>query len=695
MWHSSLRREFYRRNAHKTLSTERQTRDERTTAPARQVDSRKRRPIPFRQRLPLPSPQYQSLIGKWLLRGEPLEDHQAARDTKTYAWWKVIWLTGVDYFSTLGYQPGIALLAAGAVAPLATVILVLVTLAGALPIYAQVAGRSYAGQGSIAMLENLMAGWKGKLLVLILLGFAATDFVITMTLSAADAAKHAVENPFLKPFLADHQTLVTLLILTLLTAVFLKGFKEAIAVAAMAAIPYLALNVVVLVRGVWLVIEHPIFLTHWRQWLSIKGDSSTFIIAALLVFPRLALGLSGFETGVSVMPLIDGGEEDRKQGSRQPSIPSGRVRNTRKLLFTAAIIMSVMLLLSSFVTALLIGPGYYREGGEASGRAISFLAHDFFGSLFGTAYDLSTIVILGLAGASAMAGLLSLIPRYLPRYGMAPQWAEQSRPLVLVLFTVDVVITLIFNANVEAQSGAYATGVLVLILSAAFAATLALWRERSWGHAIYTGVFCVVFAYTLADNSVQRPDGLIIGTVFTILLISVCAYSRSMRSVEFRVPHAYFSDVESWRIGPELRGKKVHLVPMPTSSEGARQQKRSLILKHYGVRGPFLFLHVNLLDNRSVFSAPLEATITREGNDYVAEVHGAVAIANAIAYVSEAIDPISIFVGLTRRDLMSQSIRYLLFGEGETGLMVYKILLRYWDWTPEEDVRPLIFLMSD
>src|SRR6516162_9904945 len=355
---------------------------------------------PFVLRLPSRREQPpQTRLGRFFLGAHRVDQEQATG--KTYPWTKVLWLTGVDYFSTLGYQPGIALLAAGAVAPIATVILVLVTLLGALPVYAQVAGRSYAGQGSIAMLENLMAGWKGKLLVLILLGFAATDFVITMTLSAADAAKHALENPFLKPVLGEHQILVTLLILTLLTLVFLKGFKEAITVAAAAAVPYLALNLIVLARGIWVVLEQPVFFTHWRQWLTMKGDPSTLVIAALLVFPRLALGLSGFETGVSVMPLIDGGEGDRKQPSELFSTPNGRIRNTRKLLFTAGTIMSIMLLLSSFVTALLIGPSDYREGGEASGRAISFLAHEFFGRGFGTVYDLSTIVILSLAGASA------------------------------------------------------------------------------------------------------------------------------------------------------------------------------------------------------------------------------------------------------------------------------------------------------
>jgi hypothetical protein len=653
-----------------------------------------RQRIPFRQQLRQPSFEYRSGLGQWLSRGESVDGHAGQR-VATHPWWKVIWLTGVDYFSTLGYQPGIALLAAGAVAPIATVILVLVTLFGAMPVYAQVAKRSYAGQGSIAMLETLLRGWKSKVLVLVLLGFAATDFVITMTLSAADAAKHAIENPFLKPVLGEHPILVTLAILTVLAAVFLRGFTEAIGLAAAAALPYLALNLIVLGRGALEVIERPELLAGWRAALSAHGNVPMLIAGALLVFPRLALGLSGFETGVSVMPLIDGGETDRGHSPRTGGPPVGRVANTRKLLLTAAVIMSVMLVLSSVVTTLLIDPADYEEGGQASGRAIAFLAHRYLGPGFGTVYDASTILILGLAGASAMAGLLHLIPRYLPRYGMAPRWAALSRPLVLSLFGVDVIITLVFGASVEAQSGAYATGVLVLILSAAVAATLALWREGRRGFACYTGIVGLVFAFTLVDNCVQRPDGLIIGTIFTLVLMLVCGVSRSMRSVEFRIPYGYFADVESWRVGPEVRGKKVHLVPIRSASREARRRKRAEIVRYYNVRGPFLFLHVNLLDNRSEFSAPLEVSLRTEGDDYVADVFGAIAIANTIAYVSEAIDPISVFIGLTRRSLMAQALRYLLFGEGETGLMVYTILLRYWDWTPEEDVRPLIFLMSD
>jgi len=610
-----------------------------------------------------------------------MDDHHV--HPEAHPWYLVLWLTGVDYFSTLGYQPGIALIAAGALAPWATGILVVVTLLGALPIYAQVAKRSYAGQGSIAMLENLLPGWVGKIFVLALLGFAATDFVITMTLSAADASKHAIENPYFHATLENSQLLLTIALLAVLAIVFLKGFLEAIGLAAAVAIPYLALNLVVLIRGAFEILNRPELIEAWQLDVQHHGDWTMLLIASGIIFPKLALGMSGFETGVSVMPLISAHSTEQ------------RVHATRLLLIAAAAIMSVYLLLSSIVTTVLIPAEAFAEGGPASGRAIAYLAHLYLGGIFGTVYDISTILILWFAGASAMAGLINLIPRYLPRFGMAPRWVSYRRPLVIALFAIAVLVTIAFRADVEAQAGAYATGVLVLMLSAGIAVALALWQETRRVASAYFGVASAVFLFALVDNVIERPDGVIIASIFIFVVLVVSGISRYMRSTELRATHVTFIDPETLRLWPTIIGKKVNLVALRMNTAAARARKTEELRKHYALDGPLAFIHVQLLDNRSELMAPLQIHATREGENYVIEVTGAIAIANTIAYVSELIDPTSIFLGLTRQNLMSQSVRFLFLGEGETGLLVYTILLKYWESTPEDDVRPLIFLMSE
>jgi hypothetical protein len=625
---------------------------------------------------------------KWAKSGGRLDE--PSEEAQSHSWYAVIWLTGVDYFSTLGYQPGIALLAAGALSPIATAILVAVTLLCAFPVYAQVSARSYVGQGSIAMLENLVPGWAGKIFVLALLGFAATDFVITMTLSAADATQHLIENPLVHSFLGeDWKIPLTIALLAVLAYVFIRGFKEAIELATFVCVPYLALNIVVLARAVLEVMSHPQALDSWKSALHARGDWTAILVASILLFPRLALGLSGFETGVSVMPLIRGGRLDEDP-------PRHRIRNTRKLLLTAALIMSVLLMLSSFVTALLIPPEAYKIGGPASGRAIAYLAHNLLGSIFGTVYDISTILILWFAGASAMAGLLHLIPRYLPRFGLAPDWSAYSRPLVLVLFTVNVAVTLVFRADVEAQGGAYATGVLVLMFSAAVAATIALARERNLIMAAYCGVVSLIFAYTLTDNVVERPDGIIIASIFILIILTISGVSRYRRARELRVSGLEFDTPGSEQMFKGMVDKKVNLVPVRGGDLASRDHVRAKIYDNFKVVGPLVFVHVELLDNRSDFMSPVQISIRKEGQEYVMDVSQAVAVANTIAYISEQLDPVGIYLGLSRKNLMQQSLRYFLFGEGETAWMLYQILLRYWEWTPEiDDVRPCIYMMSD
>src|SRR5215216_2347802 len=285
-------------------------------------------------------------LRSWLMKGVSEEQqphlgpHPSPQQTeKTHRWWQVMCLTGVDYFSTLGYQPGIAALAAGAISPIATVVLVALTLLGALPVYRRVAAESPNGEGSIAMLERLMSFWKGKIFVLALLGFAATDFIITMTLSAADAGAHLVENPNLEPWLGGHQLAITLALLALLGGVFLRGFSEAIGVAVALVATYLALNVVVIGVAGWHVLSHPGVVQDWTSALTQEhGNPLVMVAISLLIFPKLALGMSGFETGVAVMPHVRGDAGDTAVS------PRGRIRGTQRLLTTAAAIMSVFLI---------------------------------------------------------------------------------------------------------------------------------------------------------------------------------------------------------------------------------------------------------------------------------------------------------------------------------------------------------------
>ncbi|MBV9147723.1 MAG: hypothetical protein JO065_17535 [Acidobacteria bacterium] len=648
--------------------------------------------------VPIPEarPRRKNALSRFLFTGSPL-DVQEAGD-HTHPWYLVLWLTGVDYFSTIGYQPGIALLAAGALSVPATGILVLVTIFGAVPIYSEVAARSYAGQGSIALLENLLSGWKSKIFVLVLLGFAATDFVITMTLSAADAARHAVENPYLHGLIGQHYEKVTLLLLVLLAIVFIAGFREAIVVVAATTIPYILLNICVLLYALGVIYNHPEALQHWQRALQGYGDWTPIFIASALLFPKLALGLSGFETGVSVMPLVDGGHTERAAASTR-GVPSGRIRNTRKLLISAAAIMSVLLLLSSFVAVLLIPESAYKAGGPANGRALAYLAHQLLGNKFGSLYDLSTILVLWLAGASAMTGLLNLIPRYLPRFGMAPPWVAYRRPLVLLLLAIDIIVTWIFRADVDRQGSAYATGVLVLMLSAAVAVSLALWHERSRGkpvsyaRAIYFWTISLVFAYTLVANVIERPDGVIIASCFILLLLTLSGVSRYRRATEMRVSEFEFVDEESERLWNAMRNKKVSILPHHSNDRQYRLELKHKVESHFKISEPIAFLYVRLVDNRSEFYSCLRVRVRPEGDDYVIEANGAAAIANTVAFLTDELNPISVILGLTQRNVMKQSLAFVFWGEGETGLLVYSVLVKFWEVNPKPD-RPLLFLMS-
>ena len=624
----------------------------------------------------------------WLLKGysRKIEGPHAPESGHTHPWWKVMCLTGVDYFSTLGYQPGIAFLAAGMLSPLATLVLVLLTLFGALPIYKRVAAASPHGDGSISMLENLLPQWRGKLFVLALLGFAATSFIITITLSAADATAHIAENPYVPTFL-HHRVAVTLVLISALGAVFLKGFGEAIGIAVAIVILYLGLNLVVIGAGFAEILRHPEVLRNWQETLfRTYGSAPAMIGAALLLFPNLALGLSGFETGVVVMPLVQGDATDT------PERPLGRIRNARKLLTAAALIMSVLLMCSSVVTSTLISPEAFEKGGEANGRALAFLAHEYLGEAFGTLYDLSTILILWFAGASALAGLLNIVPRYLPRYGMAPEWARATRPLVLVFTAICFVVTILFKADVDAQGGAYATGVLALISSAAIAVALSGWRSGGWSKWVFA-LIAGVFGYTTLVNIYAQPEGLKIAIFFVLAIIIVSFISRVLRATELRVEGIEVDDVARALID-EVSTASIHIIANQPDSRDeteyrlkeAEQRKDNFIPP----RTPVLFLEV-YVDDASEFSDTLRIKGVNV-NGYRVLRAESTAVPNAIAafllHLRDQTGKVPhIYFDWTEGNPFTYLLKYIVFGEGYTAPVTREILRQT---EPDLQRRPIV-----
>ncbi|MDR3612140.1 MAG: hypothetical protein P4L53_01150 [Candidatus Obscuribacterales bacterium] len=613
----------------------------------------------------------------WFLEG--MKPSAPAHKEHKSSWYNVMCLTGVDYFASLGYAPGIAALAAGVLAPSATLVLVFLTIFGALPMYKKVAEKSPHGQGSISMLATMIPGWPSKVLILVLIGFAATDFIITITLSAADAAAHIAQNSYVVDLCHQHtqisflqdRMVTTSALLAVLCTVFLIGFKEAILVAVIITWSYLLLNLGVAGVGIYQIFLHPNLWGNWHQQLwSLYKTPLAMTLQSLIIFPQLALGMSGFETGVAVMPLVEGDATDSEAD------PAGRIRNTRKLLTAAAITMSTFLLTSSLITTMLIPQADFQEGGVANGRALSYIAHQYLGSVYGSLYDTSTIFILWFSGASSLAGLLSLVPRYLPKFGMAPMWARATRPLVMFFGAVSFVVTYIFKANVDAQGGAYATGVLVLMSSAALACVLVTPKQRHWQRLMFSGIF-LVFAYTTVMNVIQRPEGIhiamfFIGTIFVISFIS-----RAVRSTELRTRRVNFDETAD-EIIKEFCGKTMHIILRPPGSSNYHACAEEAREKHYLDVPHLVFLEVTIKDASDFSEEQLTVNGREDGSYYILSCESP-AVPNAIAAVLLALKNRThaipnAYMYWTEGNPLFYVLKYLFLGEGETAPVTREIL---------------------
>ncbi|MDQ3541141.1 MAG: amino acid transporter, partial [Chloroflexota bacterium] len=373
-----------------------------------------------------------------------------------------------------------------------------------------------------------------------------------------------------------------------------------------------------------------------------------------------------------------------------PDDLAGRIRNTRKLLTAAAVIMSVLLLTSSVVTTLEIPHEAFEEGGEANGRALAYLAHEQFGDLFGTIYDISTILILWFAGASAMAGLLNIVPRY----GMAPDWARAVRPLVLIFTTICVIVTVLFRAEVDAQAGAYATGVLAVITSATIAVTLDAQRRRQRRAALWFGLVATVFVYTTAVTVVGDTEGLQIAGVFIVGIVITSLVSRVWRSTELRVEKVVLDDLAERLVSEAEQSGELRII----ANHPDDRSNREYLLKEREEReasnippgDPVLFLEVTIRD-ASEFAPILYVQGERIGEHCVLRAQGS-SIPNTIAalllYLRDRTDrQPHVYFGWTEGNPLKYLARFVLFGEGDVAPVTHEVLRRA---EPDAKRRPAI-----
>jgi hypothetical protein len=721
--------------------------------------------------------------------GTPPPDAGLVRSLPTYAWWLVLGLVGLDCFSTLGYLPTVAIEGSDPqqIAPLAAAAVAILILFAALPIYLYVVGRSPHGQGATGLLERHLSGWGGKIVILFLLGFVATDFVMTRTLSTADASKHLLANPHVRagtdwmmhrkdvlhdalPLSLqgtvtdwifdwwDEQLTVTVILIVLGFALFfylLRGFTRGFMYTAAAIVAlFLLLNGLVIGSSLAYIVRHPEYVNNWMAILRFGSEKTPPLLFArdlgLLIvqcLPAAVLGLSGFELSMASAPLVRGRAGD------DPARPRGRIRNARKLLVAAAVLMSLFMPASVLTVKLLVPQGTLAEGGRARDRALAYLAHGerldpagkristdhpvrdtpedeeempvpprqpdepakdegqpvnppqdedqqaqpkapptgpmaadlnpLFGPTFGTLYDLSTVLILFLAGASVTIGLRDLLPHYLTRYGMEMHWAHRIGALLHSFNVIMLIVVIAFHARVSHQQGAYATSVLALLTAATLAAIVDL-RAR-WHPFLFRLVapplvlICAIFLALACWMVWSNPAGAIIALLFITVVFITAGLSRWRRSTELRFEGFTFADEESGVRWEAIRRMDFQvLVPHQPGHLTLTEKEAEIRARHrLGPDVPIIFVEAELGDPSDFQQHPL-LRIVRENGQEVIRVSQCASIAHVLAAIAlefrEVGRPPEIHFAWSEESPLATNLHFLLWGQGNIPWMVHALI---------------------
>jgi hypothetical protein len=282
-----------------------------------------------------------------------------------------------------------------------------------------------------------------------------------------------------------------------------------------------------------------------------------------------------------------------------------------------------------------------------------------------------------------MAGMLNLIPRYLPRYGMSPEWAGAVRPLVLILTGAAFLITWIFDASVDGQGGAYATGVLVLFTSAATAVTLAARRSGQRYRTVGFAVITLVLAYTTVSNVVERPDGVKIGGCFILAIVMVSIASRIKRVFELRATEIDFDETSQVFLRDCAR-RTIRLVAHKTPDRDVEEyvEKLAALRRDHDLPSDpdVIFVEVTVVDP-SDFEGRLHVRGEVLHHRYRVMSVEASSVPNALAALALRIRDDAgviphVYFEWTEGNPVQQLLRFLLFGLGEVAPVTREVLRR-------------------
>lgn len=296
---------------------------------------------------------------------------------------------------------------------------------------------------------------------------------------------------------------------------------------------------------------------------------------------------------------------------------------------------------------------------------------------------MSTIAIFWFAGSSAMAGLVTIVPRYLPRYGMAPIWAHATRPLVLVFTLVAFVVTISFRADVDAQGGAYATGVLMMMSSAALAVMLSYWRQQLWRWAYVYGLITLVFTYTTLINIYERPEGLQVSGIFILAIVVASMISRIWRSTEVRFDRFVLDKKAETLLHEAEHCSTLRFIANRRDvGDGAEYRAKELEVRadtHIPLHDKVLFSEITI-DDPSEFAHTLEVKGVEVGRHQILRI-AAPAVPNAIAafllYVRDRTGKVPhAYFGWAEGNPLQYLLRFILFGEGDIAPVTREVLRR-------------------